>query len=54
MEKGYKEWEEFEELAGKLIEFLRKHHHPHTQIIIDYDHAKVVEALYGRGYSIGD
>ena len=41
----------FEELAKPLMEYLHKNFHPHTQIIINWDGAEVVEGKIGISYS---
>ena len=41
---------EFEQLATPLIEWLRKNHHPHTAIIIDCNHAEVLEGIHAFPY----
>lgn len=35
--------EEFRNLAQPLVEYLRKHYHPHARIIIGYEYAEIVE-----------
>ena len=37
--------EEFRKLAQPLVEYLRKHYHPHARIIIDYESAEIVEGV---------
>ena len=37
---------EFETLALPLIEWLRANRHPHTTIIIDCDHAELLEGIH--------
>lgn len=42
----------FRELALPLVEYLRKHYHPHAKIIIEYDGAEVVEGVLGEPFPI--
>lgn len=37
---------EFENLALLLIKWLRANRHPHTTIIIDCDHAELLEGIH--------
>lgn len=40
-----KELEELHTLSAPLIDWLREHYNPHTQIIVDVDRARVVMDL---------
>ena len=44
-ERTIKMNEEFRKLAQPLVEYLRKHYHPHARIIIDYESAEIVEGV---------
>lgn len=37
----------FEELSEPLIEFLKENFHPHCTIIIDNEHAELLEGVIG-------
>lgn len=37
--------EELKELARPLVEYIKKNYHPHTTIIIDVQHAEVLEGV---------
>ena len=41
-----KQLKEFEILAKSMIEFLSKNGHPHMQVIVDSEHAELVEGSY--------
>lgn len=41
---------EFEQLATPLIKWLRENRHPHTTIIIDCNHAEVLEGVHAFPY----
>lgn len=50
IKKSKKElFNEFEELAQPLIDFINENYHPHCSIIIDCDHAELLEGLVGFG-----
>jgi len=42
-----KQIKEFEELVRPVIQFLDKNFHPHVKIIIENDHAEIVEGITG-------
>ena len=44
--------EEFTKLVQPLVEYLRKHYHPHARIIIDYESAEIVEGVLGETFKI--
>ena len=44
--------EEFRKLAQPLIEYLRKHYHPHARIIIDYESAEIVEGVLCESFKL--
>lgn len=46
--------EEFEKLAKPLNEWLQKNGHPHTQIIISFDGAEVVEGKISVPFEVLD
>lgn len=37
----------FEELSQPLIDFINENYHPHATIIIDSNHAELLEGLMG-------
>lgn len=39
--------QKFEELAQPLIDFINENYHPHATIIIDCNHAELLEGLMG-------
>jgi galactose-1-phosphate uridylyltransferase len=44
--------EEFKELCKPLNEWLQKNYHPHTRIIIENDHAEIVEGVMGIPFEV--
>jgi len=44
---------EFQELCRPLNEWLQKNFHPHAKIIIETDHAEIVEGLMGVHFKVG-
>ncbi len=40
---------EFEKLSKPLVDFLKSRCHPHCTIIIDSEHAELLEAKVGMG-----
>ena len=45
---------EFEALCSPLNEWLQKNYHPMTKIIIETDHAEIVEGVMGITFKVMD
>ncbi len=46
--------DELKQLARPLVDYLRKHHHPHTTIVITDDRVDVMESLAGIPFPVED
>jgi hypothetical protein len=54
MEKNERLMEELKELSKPLNDWLQKNYHPHARIIIEFDHAEVVEGAMAVPFEVKD
>jgi len=54
MEIAKEKLEEFEKLCKPLNDWLQKNYHPYAKIIIETDHAEIVEGVLGVPFKVLD